>query len=394
MKRVSGFLTVLGLAVACGEAAKRPEPVLVGAAGANDAGGAESNEAGGVDSGVDTAGAAGSNSPVAQGGASGAPEQPTSGGAPEAAGAAGDATSAGGVPFDLPGLGNAGAGGVDSCVDEPPSDAPVELAKTWLGYFEGVDVALGQGFQYTGVGPRNGELRARGCVTGEETNQARWNLPGIGSELTAGRIGGGTQSLGSLSPFPFSVAMGLGALEDEFELGANGPSQRSLSAYYYSHADLTAYSLEHGKRSQKDDCGDQFVRSVSPAQGVAVAFRITLPTIEERETFQRCYLPWDRDFTALDDAGPAQNYLRAHHAELSIWVLMTGGDRQAVETILDDTGCSVAHLESCSLTLDMLEKHAHSVGYKLPDASSSLADLYPWWRITGFSTSPYGVLRD
>lgn len=394
MKRALGMAMVLGMAAACGETAPRPKPTWIGAAGAADAAGGEPSASGGAARGQDAAGASGELplTPV-EGGAGGAPNGDELAVAGETSGGVGEQDAAGGVgSLELPGA-NGGAGGGDACPDEPASSEPVALATTSLKYFEGIDVRLGQGFEYTGQGLHNGTLHARGCVTGDETS-AGWEPPGVDPSLDVTLTGGGLATPGTLSPYPFHASLGVGTLDEEFNTDANGPSPRSLIAYRYARATLSSYRLEHEKRSNEDDCGTSFVRGVVPAQGLAVAFRITLPTEAERDTFSRCYLPSTHDFSALEDSEPAQRYLQAHHAELSIWVLMTGGDRQGVESTLDFTGCSAAHLESCSLTLDALDDDVGRIGSVVPDAAYALSDLWPWWRVTSFETIPYTVLAD
>jgi hypothetical protein len=73
---------------------------------------------------------------------------------------------------------------------------------------------------------------------------------------------------------------------------------------------------------------------------------------------------------------------------------MTGGDREGVEDILNFSGCSVARLQSCKLSLDLLDDYVSRIGLVIPSASTPLSDVWPWWRITSFETSQYTVLGD
>jgi hypothetical protein len=178
-----------------------------------------------------------------------------------------------------------------------------------------------------------------------------------------------------------------------FDLAAKDAQARSLIGHQYSEAWLWGSSFKTKQRSSTQNCGDYFVDSATPSQGLAVVFKTTLPTADERNTFRDCYLGGTADLTLVDDAEPAERYLVAHHAEISIAVLQSAGTSQEdVKRVLDETACSARHLESCGITLKQLQNRINAIGQTLPEASLTLHDLKPWWGVSSFWTRKYSEL--
>ncbi|HVY26546.1 MAG TPA: hypothetical protein VHB79_08325 [Polyangiaceae bacterium] len=389
MKRVLGIVTVLGLVVACGETVKRPTPGLSmpGARAGENAGGAAERE-------PDSGGGAGGDRFPGDGTHGGDAGGSVGGAAPDAAGEAEagarsvPAGGAGGAGAEVePSAGGAGAPEDPSCPLEPPVQGAVSLATTSFSFEPGFDVHMGQGADSNGWdGAATVKLLAHGCVTGDVTNQA---LLGAGGVTTAG---GGTATLSTVGAqeIPIHSWFLPRSARDAFSELVNAAPERSLAGSAEAATQLWSYLFQNRKRSDVQGCGDYFVDAVVPGQSLTVVFKVTFPSAEESETFAHCY--GHTDVTHAEDTAPAERYLVAHHAELSILALQGAGNPTPVKSALEDTGCSVAHLESCALTLDKLQALVHLIGQSTPDPALPVDDIAPWWGIFGFQTNKNTIL--
>lgn len=382
------LLVALGVASACGETAKSPraEPNIETQAGqAAEAGATGSDDTPVSDS---QAGAGGGSAQVAEGGVGAEPS--------ELDGTAGDrdhggAASAGdGGAAGSPGRGDSqglgGAADADEC-EVLTLDAPRPgLATTSLVVMNPLALSLGQGFQGEFGEISNGTPASLGCVTGIETNGSRQGTAGI--EV----MGSGTPTLGTVSDESPHWALFGRPEETAFNRASDEHADRSLWGVASTYVALWPYLMRAEQRSQVAECGNTFVRTVSPARLMATTFKLTFKTPPERDVFERCFADGQTDITSASGSA-ASRYLTQHRARLSISVLTGAGDPDAVRAVLAQTRCSTANLPACAETLTALERLRADL-LQPPSDELPLSATSPAWGAFNFSVSYYSVLPD
>jgi len=286
----------------------------------------------------------------------------------------------GGEPDPGPGGGEP----ADECAvtGAAPLDAPI--AKTRLDYVAPTVVSLGQG--YSSRVRTEGSPLSEGCVVGQETNGSALNLTG------AQVSGGGTRTLGV---FDWAVPQIQSSVPREpvppFQAALSVDAVQSVYAFADVSISLWGYFMLNEAQSPAVECGEAFVRTVSPSRRMAVAFKVTLPTTAERDQFLRCFPYPNDDILAFDNPNPASRYLTAHHATLAIHVLRVAGSAEETQKILEETKCSAANLPACATTLNSLSEQQNGL-VKTPSNTLALAQLTPDWTMVDFEVSPYSIL--
>lgn len=300
----------------------------------------------------------------------------------EIGGAAGALTGHGGGEGGAAGAGGAGA---DPCAVDASVPLTAPLAETSLTLVAPFDVALGQGIQAEFADePYDGAPKSLGCVEGKETNASL--ATGAGGVRM---LSGATATLGTLVAAEHSSIEGWSSEDPVFDELMAEDASRSLLGYRHQWLALWSYFMTEEKRSTVQDCGNHFVRTISPARGVAIAFKVTFPSQETRGAFRSCF--GATDVLAPADTTGLSRWLLQHEAELAIHVALAAGDPAATELVLASTACSVADLPACAQSLAALEQQAQEQLVS-PEDTVPLAQLKPAWGAFTFSVAPLSLV--